>query len=162
MKLYKKLTVIFAVCILSFGILACAAGFKANYRREQERNQAYLLRCAHLAAKIFRQSDVAELASDGDSIYYQDCKREMDQIQKEMGLKYVYTYVPSEDGRSLTVAMISGMTEDTGWKPGQIVRRRFMYMREGKRAAFGSSGINMAMWRPRTVRSMGRTEGSRQ
>jgi len=95
MKLYKKLTVIFAVCILSFGILACAAGFKANYRREQERNQAYLLRCAHLAAKIFRQSDVAELASDGDSIYYQDCKREMDQIQKEMGLKYVYTYVPS-------------------------------------------------------------------
>lgn len=121
MKLYKKLTVIFAVCILSFGILACAAGFKANYRREQERNQAYLLRCAHLAAKIFRQSDVTELASDGDSIYYQDCKREMDQIQKEMGLKYVYTYVPSEDGRSLTVAMISGMTEDTGWKPGQIV-----------------------------------------
>lgn len=117
----RKLTIVFAACVLGFGVLACLAGFRGDYKKEQKSNQTYLFRCVHLASRIFRQSDVTEPALDKSSEFYLKCKDRMDALQEDMGLKYVYAYIPSEDGKSLTLIMISGASEEDQWNPGQVM-----------------------------------------
>lgn len=117
----RKLTVVFISCVVGFGILVCLAGYWRNYHKEQKENQTYLLRCARLASEIFLQSDVEELVSDNSRRLYLQCKKEMDHIQTDMELKYVYTYIPEEDGKSYTLVMVSGKIQEDRWKPGQVM-----------------------------------------
>lgn len=120
----RKLTVVFVICVAGFGILVCLARFWRNYRKEQDDNQAYLLRCVHLAARVLEPADVSELVVEGDGELYLKYKKETERIQEDMQLKYVYSYIPAEDGESFTLVMVSGTSKEGIWKPGQVVKER--------------------------------------
>lgn len=117
----KKLTVVFTACVVGFAVLVCLAGYWRNYRKEQKNNQTYLLHCARLASRVLEEADVSELAVGGDSEHYLRYKKEIDQIREDMRLKYLYTYIPAEDGASIRLVMVSEAANEGKWKPGQVV-----------------------------------------
>lgn len=116
------MTAVFLACMLFFGAAACLEGLRETYRGDQAVNKKYLLHCAGLAAETIRGAPVLGLIEDSGSTQYQECCRELDKIRENMGLKYVYIYVPAEDGKSLTVIAVSGMSKDEAWSPGQVVK----------------------------------------
>lgn len=117
----KKITSGFLSCMLICGLLACLVGLRETYRGEQEANHDYLFSCAGLIAETVGRVPVRSLAGDSEGEAYRACRRKMDTIREEMGLKYVYIYIPAADGESLTVIAVSGMRAEEAWSPGQVV-----------------------------------------
>lgn len=115
------MTAVFLTCTLIFGAIACFEGLRETYRGDRDANKKYLLHCARLAAETIRGAPVLELAGDSESARYQELCVELDKLRENMELKYVYIYVPAEDGKTLTVIAVSGMEAEEAWSPGQVI-----------------------------------------
>ncbi len=115
------MTAVFLSCTLIFGVIACFEGLRETYRGDRDANKEYLFHCAGLVAETVRGDPVLELAGDSEDPQYQELCVELDRLRENMELKYVYIYVPAEDGKTFTVIAVSGMTAEEAWSPGQVV-----------------------------------------
>lgn len=120
----RRLTRIFLVCMLILGSLVCVVGVREYSLTEQKFYKSYLESCLKLVTDSLEGVSMETLLEDGEGELYQTYARRLDVVREDMGLEYVYVYIPASDGESLKNIMTSGMSEEEEWKPGKNMQEK--------------------------------------